>query len=143
VRLAVTTPAGVVVHADDVRHVRAEDATGAFGILPHHDAFLTVLAISVITWRDRGDREHHVAVRGGVLRVSRDDRVEVATRDAEAGDDLEALEHAVVARYRAEAEAAAAANREAARLEAALIRRVLRTLRPGARIGSVREESLP
>lgn len=44
----------------------------------------------------------------------------------EAGDDLEALEHAVVARYRAEAEAAAAANREAARLEAALVRRVLR-----------------
>jgi len=32
VRLAVTTPAGVVVDADDVRHVRAEDATGAFGI---------------------------------------------------------------------------------------------------------------
>jgi F-type H+-transporting ATPase subunit epsilon len=143
VRLAVTTPAGVVVDSDDVRHVRAEDATGAFGILPHHDAFLTVLAISVITWRDRGDREHHVAVRGGVLRVSCDDRVEVATRDAEAGDDLEALEHAVVARYRAEDEATAAAHREAARVEAALVRRILRYLRPGARIGSVREESLP
>ena len=141
-RLVVTTPAGVVVDAEDVRHVRAEDKTGAFGLLPHHDAFLTVLAISVVTWRDRDDREHHVAVRGGVLKMARDDRVEVATRDAQAGDDLGALERAVVARYRAEAEAAAAANREAARLEAALVRRVLRYFHPDARVASVREETL-
>ena len=33
-------------------HLRAEDDTGAFGILPGHADFLTVLAVSVVTWRD-------------------------------------------------------------------------------------------
>ncbi len=53
-KLIVTTPSAVVVEADSVHHVRAEDETGAFGILPDHADFLTVLAISVITW-ERSD----------------------------------------------------------------------------------------
>ncbi|MEJ2130708.1 MAG: F0F1 ATP synthase subunit epsilon, partial [Gammaproteobacteria bacterium] len=65
-RLVVTTPISVVVDEADVRHVRAEDESGAFGILPGHADFVTVLAISVITWRSHRDEEHHVAVRGGV-----------------------------------------------------------------------------
>ena len=68
-RLLVTTPMAVIVDADSVRHVRAEDETGAFGILPGHADFITALAVSVITWRNGTDEEHHVAVRGGVLTV--------------------------------------------------------------------------
>ena len=140
-KLVVTTPAGIVVDADHVRHVRAEDPTGAFGVLPHHADFLTVLAISVVTWRDRDDREHHVAVRGGVLTVTGGQRVEIAAREAEAGEDLDELERAVVARYRAEAAASVAAAREAAQLEAAIIRRLLRYVRPDGRVPSFREET--
>ena len=90
-RLLVTTPVSVVIDADDVAHVRAEDETGAFGVLPGHADFITVLAISVITWRDQAGVEHHVAVRGGVLTVRDGDLVEVATREAVGDDGPEAL----------------------------------------------------
>lgn len=142
-RLAVTTPAGILVDVDEVRHVRAEDASGAFGLMPHHDEFLTVLEISVVTWRDHDDREHHVAVRGGVLTMTAGERVEIATREAQTGDDLAELERDVVARYRAEAEATATAAREATRLESAIVRQVLHYLRPELRVPRFREESEP
>ena len=133
-RLVVTTPHGILVNTDGVRYVRAEDLTGALGLLPHHADFLTALAISVVSWRDRDDREHHVAVRGGVLTMSGGDRIEIATRDAQAAEDLAALEHDVVARYRAEAEATAAAARETRWLEGAIVRQALRYLQPDIRL---------
>lgn len=142
-KLVVTTPAGIVVEADDVRHVRAEDATGAFGILPRHDELLTVLAISVVTWRGGDDRENHVAVRGGVLTVTGGQHVDIATREAQAGDDLQRLEREVLARYRAEAEAAATSTREAAWLEGAIVRQILHYLHPDARVPRFREEVAP
>ncbi len=142
-RLVVTTPAGIVVDADEVHHVRAEDATGAFGLMPHHDELLTVLEISIVTWRDHDDREHHVAVCGGVLTMTAGERVEIATREAQTGDDLAALEREVVARYRAEAEATATAAREAARLESAIVRQMLHYLRPELRVPRFREEGEP
>jgi F-type H+-transporting ATPase subunit epsilon len=142
-RLVVTTPSGIVVDVAVVRHVRAEDDTGAFGLLSHHADLLTVLAISVVTWRDEDDREHHVAVRGGVLTMTGGARIEIATREAECGDDLETLERVVVARYRAYVEASAAASSETARLEGAMVRQVLRYLRPGLAIPTFREEVEP
>ena len=58
-KLTVTTPLAIVVEADDVAHLRAEDETGAFGILPGHADFLTALAVSVVSWRDERGAEHH------------------------------------------------------------------------------------
>jgi F-type H+-transporting ATPase subunit epsilon len=52
VRLTVTTPLAIIVEAGDVAHLRAEDETGAFGILSGHADFLTALAVSVVSWRD-------------------------------------------------------------------------------------------
>jgi F-type H+-transporting ATPase subunit epsilon len=127
-RLHATTPLAIVVDADDVTHVRAEDETGAFSLQPHHAGFLTVLAISVVTYRDRARREHHVAVRGGILSV-RGDVVAIATRDAVAGDDLAQLERDVLARFRQEEHAAATARGATARLELAAIRRIYEYLR--------------
>ncbi len=69
-KLTVTTPLAIITKADNVVHVRAEDDTGAFGILRGHADFLTALAISVLSWRDEGGAEHHIAVRGGMLAVS-------------------------------------------------------------------------
>ena len=99
-RLLVTTPVAVVVDADSVLHVRAEDETGAFGIMPGHADFITVLAISVIAWRNHAGDLHHVAVRGGVLTVRGGDMVEVATADAVGEDTLGRLGQAVLARFR-------------------------------------------
>ena len=53
-RLTIVTPLQVVLDVAGVWHVRAEDVTGSFGILPGHADFLTVLAVSVLIYR-RGD----------------------------------------------------------------------------------------
>ena len=99
-RLVVTTPLATVADAADVAHLRAEDATGAFGILPGHADFLTALAVSVATWRDGEGIEHHVAVRGGVLQVRNGLTITIATPDGTASDDLSRLETEVLAAFR-------------------------------------------
>ena len=68
-RLLITTPLAVVIDEEDVAYIRAQDETGTFGILPHHAGFLTVLNVSVLSWRNAAGKEHNVALRGGVLEV--------------------------------------------------------------------------
>jgi F-type H+-transporting ATPase subunit epsilon len=128
-RLRIATPANVVVDASGVKHVRAEDSTGAFGIQPGHTEFVTALAVSVLTYREASGVERHVAVRGGVLRVRDGDVVEVATREAIAGDDLDALRRAVLAGFRSHAEAEAKARTRATQLNVALVRNLYRYVR--------------
>jgi F-type H+-transporting ATPase subunit epsilon len=131
VRLLVTTPTAVVVDAPRVRHVRAEDETGAFGIQPGHADFVTVLSISVITWRNQSGEPHHVAVRGGVLNVREGALVEVATREAVGEDTLRRLGRAVLARMRAEAASETEARTATTRLQLATIRQLHRYLESG------------
>lgn len=133
-RLLVTTPMAVVLDVDGVTHVRAEDATGSFGIRPGHDAFLTVLAVSVVSWRDAAGAERHVAVRGGLLTVRGGDTVQIATRDAAGEDTLQRLGDAVLDRFRADEDAERAARLSTSRLQLALARHLTRYLRPGQRL---------
>lgn len=130
-RLRVATPMAVVVDAPDAVAIRAEDGSGHFGILPGHIDFLTVLEPSVVTWRDEQGREHFVAVRGGILTVQEGRTVEVATREAVAGDDLVALQAGVLASMRAEEQAEERERAHAARLHAAFIQQMTRYLRSG------------
>jgi len=127
-RLIVTTPMSVIVDTGDVRHIHAEDETGAFGILAGHADFITVLAVSVVTWRDNRDVEHHVAVRGGVLTVSGGDLVEIATRAAVSENILSRLGSAVLERFQEEAEEEEASKTSSTRLNLAAIRQVQRYL---------------
>jgi F-type H+-transporting ATPase subunit epsilon len=131
-RLTVTTPLATLVQTEDAAHIRAEDPSGAFGILPGHAAFLTALAVCVLTWRDQAGREHHLAVRGGVLSVS-DAAVMVATPEAVAGDDLQRLESEVLLRFRQHLEEERAAHAESQRLHLTAIRQIMRLLRPESR----------
>jgi len=133
-KLLVTTPVSVTVDADDVGYVRAEDETGAFGILPGHADFVTVLAVSVVTWRAASDGEHHVAVRGGVLTVSGGDRVEIATREAVGEDTLRRLDRAVLKRFREEASAEEESRMSATRLHLAAIWQLQRYLQSGRQV---------
>ena len=102
--LTVTTPLAIIAKADHVVYVRAEDDTGAFGILRGHADFLTALAISVLSWRDEGGGEHHIAVRGGMLAVHDGNAITIATREAVADDDLHRLETEVLASFRRRSE---------------------------------------
>jgi len=129
-RLTVATPLAIVVDTDDVAQLRAEDPTGAFGILPGHADFLTALALSVVSWRDGRGAEHHVAVRAGMLRIHGGDTIAIATREAVPGEDLGQLEAAVLSRFRRGVADEATARSDAQRLYLAAIRRILRYVRP-------------
>jgi F-type H+-transporting ATPase subunit epsilon len=129
VRLTVTTPLAIVVDAGDVAHLRAEDETGAFGILPGHADFLTALAVSVASWRDARGTEHHLALRGGMLEVRDGDTIAIATPEAVAGDDLHQLEAEVLAMFRHRLAEEQAARTDAQRLYLAAIRQIVRFLR--------------
>ncbi len=129
-KLVITTPTAVVVNADNLRHVRAEDSTGGFGIQQGHADFLTALAISVLLWRDAMGVEHYAAVRGGALRVRGGQSVEVATREAVVGDDLRNLREVVLTQMAKNAETEQAARLGALGLQQAAIQQIYRYLRP-------------
>ncbi len=146
--LSVTTPLAIIATANNVMHVRAEDDTGAFGILRGHADFLTALAISVVSWRDESGTEHHIAVRGGMLEVSGGNTITIATREAIADDDLHRLESEVLASFQRRNQEEVTARTYAQRLYLAAIRQIYRFLRldrpsPAPRLASpVPEEAL-
>lgn len=132
--LTITTPLEVVLQADDVASLRAEDASGSFGILPGHTGLLTVLGASVLRWRRTDGIWHYCALRGGVLSVAGGQQVRVACREAVAGDDLAALEHLVTTQMAARQDVTRAARAEHTRLQAQAIRSLMRRLatQPGS-----------
>jgi F-type H+-transporting ATPase subunit epsilon len=129
-RLIVATPLATLIETDDVVHVRAEDETGAFGVLEHHADFVTALSVCVLSWRGAPGTEHHIAVRGGMLETRGGHRVAVATPEAVPGDDLEVLESEVLRRFRERLDAERAARVDAQRLHIAAIRQIIALLRP-------------
>jgi F-type H+-transporting ATPase subunit epsilon len=153
-RLTVTTPLAIVTDANDVVHLRAEDETGAFGILPGHADFLTALSLSVVNWRDLKGAEHYLAVRGGMLEVRGGNSITIATREAVAGDNLHLLETEVLSAFRRRSQEERAARTDAQRLYLAAIRQIFRFLKaertpagpggpsPGPRPGGMPEDKL-
>ncbi len=128
-KLTVTTPLAIITEANNVAHVRAEDETGAFGILPGHADFLTALAVSVVSWHDQDGTVHHLAVRGGMLEVNNGEAVTIATREAVADDDLHRLETEVLASFQRRTEEELTARTDAQRLYLAAIRQICRFLK--------------
>jgi len=129
-RLLITTPTAVVIDDSDVAAVRAEDESGSFGILMGHTDFLTALTVSVVSWRRSDGVRRYCAVRRGVFSVSDGNLVAIATREAVAGDDLDHLEHVVLAGFRDSIEAERAARTASLQLEMNAIRQIVRYLRP-------------
>jgi F-type H+-transporting ATPase subunit epsilon len=131
-RLVVTTPDRVLIDAEGIASVRAEDESGGFGILPGHTDLLTVLTASVVRWRLTDGTVRYCVVHGGVLTVAGGEKVSIACRQGELGDDLAALEASVHARRSAETDADRRARVEQLRLHTLAVRQLLRYLRPGA-----------
>ena len=127
-RLTIATPEAVIADHADVVSVRAEDASGAFGILSGHADFLTALAISVLSWRHADGRTGYCAVHGGVLRVR--GGVAVATRLALPGEDLHALEETVRRQRREALDTERTEHSHAEQMRIETIRRVLGVVHP-------------
>lgn len=122
----------VLVEEAQVQAIRAEDASGHFGLRPGHADFLTVLPVSVLSWRSAAaapDDWRHCALRGGVLTVQAG-QVRVATREAILGQSLAQLEAQVLAELRHHHQRDEAARRDARALEARTLTELLRYLRP-------------
>jgi F-type H+-transporting ATPase subunit epsilon len=135
-KLRIITPLAVVVEEEGVLALRAEDASGNFGILPRHADFLTSLTISVVGWTRADATRHFCAVRHGVLAVTGGREISIATREAILGDDLATLDRMVLARFRADIEAERTEHVESTRLQLNAIRQIMRHLRPDSRTGS-------
>jgi F-type H+-transporting ATPase subunit epsilon len=119
-----------------VLSLRAEDASGSFGILSGHADFLTRVAISVVTWTGADGARRYCAVRRGVLSVTAGPEIAIATREAVTGDDLATLDETVLARFRADIETERTEHVESTRLQLNAIRQIMRHLRPGGRGGA-------
>lgn len=128
-RLTVSTPTAIIADVEDVRHVRAEDETGAFGILPGHTDLVTVLPVSVVTWRDEDGREGFVLVRQGVMTVREGSRVEVAARGGYRDDELHGLSETVLEELRRADDDEHVTRTSDTRLHLATMRQVERVLR--------------
>jgi F-type H+-transporting ATPase subunit epsilon len=135
-KLRIITPLAVVIDEDGVTALRAEDSSGSFGIQEHHADFLTSLAITVVSWHSGDGARHYCAVRRGVLSVSAGHSIDIATREAIAGDDLATLDQTVLGRFRADIETERTERVESTRLQLSAIRQIVGRLRP-ARLGSL------
>lgn len=136
-RLVVSTPTTLLVDLADAQSIRAEDASGGFGVLPGHADFVTALSDHVLRWRGADGREHYCAVRGGVMTVRGGATVRVACRQGVLGDDLAQLE-AVVREAAAACRAGESRARvDQTRLHAYAVRQLVRYLRPAGLTESV------
>ncbi|SNR63665.1 F0F1 ATP synthase subunit epsilon [Puniceibacterium sediminis] len=135
-RLRIVTPLSVVVD-EEIFSLRAEDASGSFGILPGHAKFLTALAISIVSWQ-QASGERFCAVRGGMLTVTDGATVAVTTREAVVGEDLATLDSEVLARFQSDADAERVEHVETVQLQLNAIRRMVSRLHSGADTGAFR-----
>jgi F-type H+-transporting ATPase subunit epsilon len=129
--LTIATPLALLVDAQGVVALRAEDESGSFGIRPAHADLLTVLMPSVVQWRTASGASGLCAVDGGVLRVSHGNRISIACREAILGDSIEQLEVQVRAVRARQLDATRRARVEQVRMHAHAVRQLLRYLRPG------------
>ena len=129
-KLRIDTPLATIVDEDGVLALRAEDASGGFGIMPRHAEFLTSLAISVVSWRRADGTRRYCAVRYGVFSVGVERDVAIATREAILGDDIDTLGTTVLDRFRAEIETDRTERIDSTRLQLNAIRQIMRHLQP-------------
>lgn len=138
--LTITTPAGMLVNKADVRSVRAMDESGCFGILAKHSDLITVLADSVVRWRDSKDNFHYCAIRSGVLSVSHGNNIRIACREGLVDDNLEQLEGSVRQYRIAEQDVNQEEVIRQMRLHTQTMRQILRYLRPSS--GSATQQEI-
>lgn len=125
--LEILVPDGVVLDTP-IRGLRAADASGLFGLWPHHEDFATLLVPCVLSYRDEEDCEHYAAVDGGVLvlrsqtEFENERRVSIGTREAVLADRIEEVAGVAAAMLAARHQEERTAREEFAELQSSLLR---------------------
>lgn len=118
--LEILVPDEVIVRTR-ISALSAADASGRFGLLSHHQRFLTLLAPCVLSFREEDGSQRYAAADGGVLLLEKN-RVSIVTREAvvaEALDDVAAAAESMLEARRLHEKAA---HTEFAALRAMLLR---------------------
>jgi alternate F1F0 ATPase F1 subunit epsilon len=118
--LEILVPDGVVVHTR-VNALRAGDASGRFGLLSGHEAFVTLLVPCLLSYREASGRECYAAADGGVLLLE-GDRASIVTREAVVAEHLDEVADAAATMLRHRQERERAARTEFAELQTSLLR---------------------
>lgn len=118
--LEILVPDAVVARSRIVS-LQAEDASGRFGLLPGHQAFLTLLSPCVLLYREENAQEHFAAVDGGVMLLE-GEQLSIVAREAVVADRLEEVAAAAGAMIRARQTEERSARAEFAELQIALLR---------------------
>ena len=141
--LTISTPFAVLADEAEVVALRAQDASGSFGVLPGHVDLLTVLNASVVRWRNGGGKTRYCALRGGVLTVSGGSAVAIACRDGLIGDDIVKLADDVRALRAEQLDAEHRARTEQMRMHARAVRQIVGFLNPGGTAGAAFKDGAP
>ena len=123
-KLTITTPFGIIVDSVNILSLKAEDATGRFGILPLHADFMTLLGISVLSWQDVQQKTFYCAVNKGVFVVSGGNDVSIATREAVVGEELADLKKRVIGEFSIASDLESKTRLTQERFQAEAIRRI-------------------
>ena len=141
--LTIATPLEVALSDDAVASLRAEDASGGFGIRPGHADFLTVINAGVLRWRGDAGPWRFCALRGGVLTVTQGRAVDIACRQAVFDDDLATLRARVAETRHAQIDAMRRARMQETRLHARAVRQMMRRLWAGEDLPGLIPEAEP
>ena len=129
-RLRIITPLAVLADEQNVTALRADDASGSFGIMPGHTDFLTSLSVSAVRWTTEDGNRRYCAVRRGVMTVTAGKDIAIVTREAVLGDDLATLDQTVLVRFHADIETERSERVDSTRLQLSAIRQMITHLRP-------------
>jgi F-type H+-transporting ATPase subunit epsilon len=100
-----------------------EDATGSFGLLPHHGRFMTALVFGLARYRLRDDTWHYLALPGALLYFV-DNTLFLSTRHYVRSDDYQDIARAVQEHLVQEEESLAALRHSLRHLEEELLQRL-------------------
>ncbi|MAU66225.1 F0F1 ATP synthase subunit epsilon [Hyphomonas sp.] len=130
-KLTVTTPLQIILQEEDIVSLRAEDASGDFGIKPGHTDFLTVIDAGVMRWRAAEGPWRYCALRGGIFSVTGGNLVRIACREAIVSDDLATLRPRVAAARKEALDESKRARAQGVKLYAHAVRRLMHELAAG------------
>ncbi|MEZ6002202.1 F0F1 ATP synthase subunit epsilon [Hyphomonas sp.] len=130
-KLTVTTPLQIILQEEAVASLRAEDASGDFGIKPGHTDFLTVIDAGVMRWRMTEGPWRYCALRGGIFSVTGGNEVRVACREAIVSDDLTSLRARVTTARKEALDESRRARAQGVKLYAHAVRRLMHELAAG------------